>query len=89
MGLGSGIRNWGSGKNLFRIPDPRVKKTLDPGSTTLQKMKKNVINKKPRKIAREKTLNSKNNKIGAGGGLLGGGGGGGIKKNFYKKECMF
>jgi hypothetical protein len=25
----------GSGKNLFRIPDPRVKKAPDPGSATL------------------------------------------------------
>ncbi len=32
MGLGSGIREPGSGKNLFRIPDPGVKKALDPGS---------------------------------------------------------
>jgi hypothetical protein len=32
MGLGSGIRDLGSGKNLFRIPDPGVKKALDPGS---------------------------------------------------------
>jgi hypothetical protein len=30
--LGSGIRDPGSGKNLFRIPDPGVKKALDPGS---------------------------------------------------------
>jgi hypothetical protein len=29
---GSGIRDPGSGKNLFRIPDPGVKKALDPGS---------------------------------------------------------
>jgi hypothetical protein len=28
---GSGIRDPGSGKNLFRILDPRVKKTPDPG----------------------------------------------------------
>jgi hypothetical protein len=28
----SGIRNPGSGKNLFRIPDPGVKKAPDPGS---------------------------------------------------------
>ncbi len=32
MGLGSGIRDPGSGKNLFRIPDPGIKKTPDPGS---------------------------------------------------------
>jgi hypothetical protein len=32
MGLGSGIRDPGSGKNLFRIPDPGVKKAPDPGS---------------------------------------------------------
>jgi hypothetical protein len=30
--LGSGIRDPGSGKNLFRIPDPGVKKAPDPGS---------------------------------------------------------
>jgi len=29
---GSGIRDPGSGKNLFRIPDPGVKKAPDPGS---------------------------------------------------------
>ncbi len=34
MGLGSGIRvrDPGSGKNLFRTPDPGVKKAPDPGS---------------------------------------------------------
>jgi hypothetical protein len=32
MGLGSWIRDPGSGKNLFRIPDLGVKKALDPGS---------------------------------------------------------
>ncbi len=34
MGLGSGNRDPGSGKNLpvLRIPDPGVKKALDPGS---------------------------------------------------------
>jgi hypothetical protein len=35
MGLGFGIRDPGSGKNLFRIPDPGVKKAPDPGSATL------------------------------------------------------
>jgi hypothetical protein len=35
MGLGFGIRDPGSGKNLFRIPDPGIKKAPDPGSTTL------------------------------------------------------
>jgi hypothetical protein len=30
MGLGSGIRDPGSGKNLFRIPDPGVKKHWIP-----------------------------------------------------------
>ncbi len=35
MGLGSRIRDPGSGKNLFQIPDLRVKKALDPGSATL------------------------------------------------------
>ncbi len=29
---GFGIRDPGSGKNIFRIPDPRVKKAPDPGS---------------------------------------------------------
>ena len=37
MGFGSGIRDPGSGKNLFRIPDPGVKKAPDPGSATLPK----------------------------------------------------
>jgi hypothetical protein len=34
MVLGSGIRDPGSGKNIFRIPDPGVKKhpIPDPGS---------------------------------------------------------
>ncbi len=34
MVLGSGIRDPGSGKNLFRIPDPgsRGQKAPDPGS---------------------------------------------------------
>jgi hypothetical protein len=32
MGLGSGIRDPGSGKNLFRILDPGVKKAPYPGS---------------------------------------------------------
>jgi hypothetical protein len=32
---GFGIRDPGSGKNLFRIPDPGVKKAPDPGSATL------------------------------------------------------
>ncbi len=32
MVLGSGIRDPGSGKNLFRIPDPGVKMAQDPGS---------------------------------------------------------
>jgi hypothetical protein len=44
MVLGSGIRDPGSRKNLFRIPDPGVKKhpILDPGSgsATLQKIHK-------------------------------------------------
>jgi hypothetical protein len=35
MSLKSGIRDQGSGKNLFRIPDPGVKKGPDPGSATL------------------------------------------------------
>jgi hypothetical protein len=32
MGLGSGIRDPGSGKNLFQIPDSGFKKAPDPGS---------------------------------------------------------
>jgi|LakMenE18May11ns_1017448.scaffolds.fasta_scaffold9595161_1 hypothetical protein len=32
MILGSGIRDPGSGKNPFRIPDPGVKKATDPES---------------------------------------------------------
>ena len=32
MVLGSGIRDPGSGKNLFRILDPGFKKAPDPGS---------------------------------------------------------
>ena len=32
MDLGSGIRDQGSGQNIFRIPDPGVKKAPDPGS---------------------------------------------------------
>jgi hypothetical protein len=40
---GFGIRDPGSGKNLFRIPDPGVKKAPDPGSgsATLVKSEKN------------------------------------------------
>jgi hypothetical protein len=54
MGLGSGIRDPGSGKNLFRIPDPGVKKALDPGSgsATLEK----VIGKNKAKSAKNKKL---------------------------------
>jgi hypothetical protein len=32
MSLGSGVRDPGSGINLFRIPDPGVKKAPNPGS---------------------------------------------------------
>jgi hypothetical protein len=41
MGLGSEIRDPGSGKNLFRIPDPDpgVKKAPDPGSGSATLMK--------------------------------------------------
>jgi hypothetical protein len=35
----------GSGKNLFRIPDPGVKKAPDPGSAILLKTKKEVMNR--------------------------------------------
>jgi hypothetical protein len=38
MSLGSGIRDPGTGKNLFRIPDHGVKKAPDPGSATLHKI---------------------------------------------------
>jgi hypothetical protein len=40
MGLGSEILDPGSGKNLFRILDPGLKKAPDPGSgsATLLKM---------------------------------------------------
>jgi hypothetical protein len=31
------VRDPGSGKNLFRIPDPGVKEAPDPGSATLDK----------------------------------------------------
>jgi uncharacterized GH25 family protein len=43
--LGNGIQDPGSGKNLFRIPDPGVKKAPDPGSgsATLQKNPENGI----------------------------------------------
>jgi hypothetical protein len=45
MGLGSGIRDPGSGKNLFRIPDPGVKEAPDPGSgsATLNLIKNSLI----------------------------------------------
>ncbi len=41
MGLGSGIRDPGSGKNLFRIPypGPGVKKAPDPGSATPKELR--------------------------------------------------
>ncbi len=41
MDLGSGIRDQGSGQNLFRIPDPGVKKAPDPesGYVTLIKVR--------------------------------------------------
>ncbi len=41
MALVSGIRDPGSGKNLFRIPDPGVKKASDPGSGSATLMKLN------------------------------------------------
>ncbi len=42
MALGSGIRDPRSGilKNLFRIPDPGVKKAPDPGSGSATLLKK-------------------------------------------------
>jgi hypothetical protein len=46
MVLGSGIRDPGSGKNLFRIPDPGVKKhpIPDPGSRIrIRNTEKNYI----------------------------------------------
>jgi hypothetical protein len=45
MGLGSGILDPGSGKNLLRIPDPGAKKAPDSGSATLIK---SIIPKKKR-----------------------------------------
>jgi hypothetical protein len=47
MGLGSGICDPGSEirkKNLFRIPDPGVKKALDPGSGSATLVKSTKIN---------------------------------------------
>ncbi len=47
MSLGSGIRDPGSGINLFRIPDPGVKKAPDPRSrirNTAGRIKKNLFN---------------------------------------------
>jgi hypothetical protein len=41
---GSEIRNPGSGKNLFRIPDPEVKKAPDPGS--LMRIRNTGVNHK-------------------------------------------
>ena len=43
MGLGSGIRDPGSGKNLFRIPDPGVKKAPDPGSGSATLLQINLM----------------------------------------------
>ncbi len=45
MGLGSGIRDQGSGKNLFQITDPGVKKAPDPASesATLQNLNSAVL----------------------------------------------
>ncbi len=45
MGLGSGIRDPGSGKNLFpsRIPDPGVKKAPDPGSGSATLIDKKTV----------------------------------------------
>jgi hypothetical protein len=45
MGLGSGIRDSGSGKNLFRIPDPGIKKAPDPGSATLLNYQNFALNR--------------------------------------------
>jgi hypothetical protein len=45
---GFGVRDPGSGKNLFRIPDPEVKKAPDPGSgsaTLCDRFKKNFLTK--------------------------------------------
>jgi hypothetical protein len=45
MGLGSEIRDPRSGKKLFRIPDPGVKKAPDPGSgsATLDNSQKDTL----------------------------------------------
>jgi hypothetical protein len=42
--IGFGIRDPGSGKNLFRIPDPGVKKAPDPGSGSATKPKIEIYN---------------------------------------------
>ncbi len=39
-----------SGKNLFRIPDPGVKKAPDPGSATLYKLDNNLLTVEPRTV---------------------------------------
>jgi hypothetical protein len=49
MDLGSGIRDPGSGKNLFKIPDPGVKKAPDPGSGSATLMAPNTITKLEKK----------------------------------------
>jgi hypothetical protein len=45
MVVGSGIRDPGSGKNQFRIPDPGVKKAPDPGSRIRYTVRKININR--------------------------------------------
>ncbi len=66
MGLGSGIRDPGSGKNLFRIPDPWVKKAPDPGTriricnTGWEKQEQNTGERETKK-KREETEKQQNN----------------------------
>jgi hypothetical protein len=44
MGLGSGIRDQGSGKNLLRIPDPGSRGQKGTGSRTLARIRNTGIN---------------------------------------------
>jgi hypothetical protein len=50
MSLGSGIRDPGSGINLFRIPDSGVKKAPNPGSRIrIRNTDRNLVITRPRK----------------------------------------
>jgi hypothetical protein len=48
---GSEIRDQGSGKNLFRIPDPGVKKAPDPGSRILEPGSATLLEKVKKKLS--------------------------------------